>query len=679
MHDAFVSPRPGHGQDSQESAPPVSSAPVHADEPYVVVARRYRPQSFAQLVGQEHVRAALTTAIASGQIGHAYLFSGPRGTGKTSTARILAKSLNCQKGGPRPDPCGQCASCRGIEAGNSLDVIEIDAASNTGVDNIRDLRSGVVLAPFSRYKVYIIDEVHMLSTQAFNALLKTLEEPPPQVVFVLATTEMQKVPETIISRCQTFAFRRFTVAEIVGQLDAILDAECQRRKVTVPSADRRRILELIARNAEGGMRDAQVALDQVLVLCEDKLDFDSVARFLGAVETDVLDAFTRALAARRAEELLLTIDDLVARGHDLERFVKTFVAHLRDVLIVRSAPHKPELLNVSPDRLAMLRALAADMPLSFLINSSETLLRLLEDLKTASQSRFLLELAIIRLCTVDAVDDIASILSRLQELEKALASGEGGGPRQSLSAGAWSSPPAAGSARPETPAADRVEEAPVQTSASKTSESGMVPAGTPAAAAPPAESATMQIAPERFLAELRERCVAHNHYLHVSLLETTILSFNGRVAVLGVKATDRFTHDHLERPRNQEILRKVAREITGQDIVFRVQFTDEPAVPAPSPSKSDQKAPVAVSVPVSQAPAAAEAEDQMTEGELNEELIARHEADMIAINRLMGPREFKGLALKQYASKHTDLARLIDRLKTALQLDDSCFTFRLYS
>lgn len=657
-----------------------------SDEPYVVLARRYRPQTFAQVVGQENVRTALSTAIASGQIGHAYLFSGPRGTGKTSTARILAKALNCQRGGPRPDPCGQCPSCRGIEAGNSLDVIEIDAASNTGVDNIRDLRSGVVLAPFSRYKVYIIDEVHMLSTQAFNALLKTLEEPPAQVVFVLATTELQKVPETIVSRCQSFVFRRFTVEEIVGQLDGILEAECKRRHLSVAPADRQRILELIARNAEGGMRDAQVMLDQVLVLSEDKLDFDSVARFLGAIETDILDGFTRALASRQIEQLLTTIDDLVMRGHDLERFVKSFAAHLRDVLIVKSAPQKPELLNVSPDRMAMLRKLASDMPLSFLVNTSEAFLRLLEDLKTASQARFLVELAVIRLCTVDAVNDIAAIVTRLQNIESSMSgfTGRAGDVRPAAGASPVTSRTGAPVNRPAPPPADRVEESSADKHRGDFAKPAVEIRSHEVIPSVSAEMTGVELSPERFLAELRERCAQHNHFLHVTLLETSIKSFNGHIAVLGIKPTDRFTHDHLSRPKNQEMLKTLAREITGKEITFRLQFDDAPAgrdaaSPAATIKPAGASTTAAPKIQEDADPVENDPDDGAGAGDADiiEEMASDHANDEAVINKMLGPKVYRDNALREFASKHTDLARLIDRLKTALQLDDSNFTFRL--
>ncbi|MCX7626199.1 MAG: DNA polymerase III subunit gamma/tau [Candidatus Sumerlaeaceae bacterium] len=396
-----------------------SAADSATNSSYLVLARRYRPQTFDDIVGQEHVRESLRRAILERQVAHAYLFSGPRGTGKTSTARILAKALNCLENGPRPDPCGRCASCRAIAAGTSLDVIEIDAASNTGVDNIRDLKTGAVLAPFSRYKVYIVDEVHMLSMQAFNALLKTLEEPPPRVIFILATTELHKVPPTIVSRCQCFQFRRFTTYEIVSHLDKIADREAHERGITVDPEEKRQILELIARAAEGGMRDAQVALDQVLVLCRDRLDYETVRRFLGGIQSDVLEQFVQGILERRTQDLLLLLDDLISRGLDLERFVKNLAEFSRNLLLLRQVGEAGSLVDLPPDRVRTVTELANKFSISGLINLCSSMVRLLDSVKASSSPRFLLELEIVKLTRLDPEDDLQKLIAKLKSIERA--------------------------------------------------------------------------------------------------------------------------------------------------------------------------------------------------------------------------------------------------------------------
>ncbi|MBI5153658.1 DNA polymerase III subunit gamma/tau, partial [Candidatus Poribacteria bacterium] len=251
---------------------------------YQVLARRYRPQLFTDVVGQRAVVEQLHNEIAEGRIGHGYLFCGPRGTGKTSMARIFAKALNCERGAPTTHPCGECGQCQEIAAGTSLDVIEVDAATYTKAEDTRELLRGVSRAPFkATYKVYIIDEVHMLSTHSFNALLKNLEEPPPRVVFILATTNPEKIPETVISRCRRCAFDRIAVEDITGSLGAILDKE----RVAVDASERQQILSAIALASEGGLRDAQVLLDQVISLSPEEITLDTVRALLGVVDSDL--------------------------------------------------------------------------------------------------------------------------------------------------------------------------------------------------------------------------------------------------------------------------------------------------------------------------------------------------------------------------------------------------------
>src|SRR5918997_1398746 len=304
---------------------------------YQVIARKWRPQTFDEVTGQEPITRTLRNAIEHRRLHHAYLFSGARGVGKTTSARLLAKALNCHKSSePTSTPCRSddptaCPSCREISESRSIDVQEIDAASNTGVDNVRDaIIASVGIAPArDRYKIFIIDEVHMLSGAAFNALLKTLEEPPPRVVFIMATTERHKVPETILSRCQQFEFRTIATAKILERLKLIAKAE----KISIPED----ALREIARTGEGSMRDAQSALDQVISFSEGKIETADVEAALGIAGVELRARVMRAVAEGRPAEALAVVEDLTARGHDLRNFCRDLLAHVRDLLVFKVA------------------------------------------------------------------------------------------------------------------------------------------------------------------------------------------------------------------------------------------------------------------------------------------------------------------------------------------------------
>ena len=296
---------------------------------YMALYRKWRPDNFANLVGQDHVSRTLANAIKSGRIGHAYLFTGPRGTGKTSTAKILAKALNCEQG-PTVEPCNQCEACQRINSGNSMDVFEIDAASNRGIEAIRDLRENVKFAPVNgRYKVYIIDEVHMLTSEAFNALLKTLEEPPAHVVFIMATTEVYKVPATIQSRCQRYDFKRITIEDIFNRLKTVvadMDIEVEDDA-----------LRMIAVKADGGMRDALSILDQCIALSEQSLTIDRVQQLLGLVGKEWLDKLVGALQSKDAATVLTMVDEIIRAGKDLQQVLGELGIHFRGLMIFKAA------------------------------------------------------------------------------------------------------------------------------------------------------------------------------------------------------------------------------------------------------------------------------------------------------------------------------------------------------
>lgn len=378
---------------------------------YVALYRQWRPQDFDALVGQKAVKTTLKNALASGKIAHAYLFSGPRGTGKTSMARILAKALNCEQG-PNAEPCGQCGNCQRIVQGTSLDVIEIDAASNTSVDNIRDLREQVAFTPAeSRYKVYIIDEVHMLSTGAFNALLKTLEEPPAHAVFILATTDPQKVPATIQSRCQRFEFRRVTVDEIAEHLAMVAAGSG-----IEADAD---ALRLIAIQAEGGMRDALSLLDQCGVMAK-RVTVATVREVLGIVGREALHELTEAIGRRQLPQALATLNLLLEQGKDVKQVLTELIEYLRALVLYLAVPDYEEIyLTDTKEALAELAPLFGR---DRLLAAEERLHSAIQELRGSMRPRITAELCLLDLCRVEG-STLAALSARIEQLERQLAGG----------------------------------------------------------------------------------------------------------------------------------------------------------------------------------------------------------------------------------------------------------------
>jgi DNA polymerase-3 subunit gamma/tau len=371
---------------------------------YQVIARKFRPQVFEDVIGQKPIVQTLQNAIQMGRIGHAYLFSGPRGVGKTTTARILAKGLNCAKGSTIT-PCNQCPSCEEISSGKSIDVFEIDAASNTGVDNIRELRENArYAAARSRYKIFIIDEVHMLSTSAFNALLKILEEPPPHVVFIMATTERHKLPATILSRCQQFIFRTIPAAEIQSHLRQIADRE------GVKIDDR--ALSYIVKASEGSMRDAQSLLDQIISFSGQQVVDEDVRDVLGFIPSEILDRSLQALAARDSKALLENAGIVVDQGLNLQQYVREFIGRVRDLLVWKLGLQE-KILGSDEDKRT-LAGLAEGFSEQDLIRFFDMLLRLENELRWTSQPRFHLEVGLVKLAKVGHVREIEEVLREMK-------------------------------------------------------------------------------------------------------------------------------------------------------------------------------------------------------------------------------------------------------------------------
>ncbi len=371
---------------------------------YIVLARKWRPQNFDDLIGQETVVKTLKNALASGKIVHAYLFSGPRGVGKTSAARILAKALNCLEG-PAGEPCGKCRHCQAITEGSSVDVFEIDGASNTGVDDVRELRESVKYAPSSgRYKIYIIDEVHMLSTQAFNALLKTLEEPPAHVIFIFATTEPKKIPPTIQSRCQHHSFRRISKEKIKEQLLKIVNAE----KINIGET----ALEMIARAADGSIRDALTLLDQASSFSDD-ITAKDLQTLLGLPEVEIMSNLAETILTGDISSTLSTIKELTDRGSDLRTISKELVEHFRNLAIVKITPDAEDILDYSKDDIQRFKRQVSEVSIEELTLLLTELLKLEGEVRSAVNPRYTLELGLLRTSFIKGMTSLDEILRML--------------------------------------------------------------------------------------------------------------------------------------------------------------------------------------------------------------------------------------------------------------------------
>lgn len=383
---------------------------------YTALYRKFRPSRFEDVKGQEHIVTTLQNQIKADRIGHAYLFCGTRGTGKTSVAKIFARAVNCEH--PiEGSPCGECASCKALAAGAGMNVIEIDAASNNGVDNIREIVDEVSYSPAEgKFKVYIIDEVHMLSIGAFNALLKTLEEPPSYVIFILATTEVHKIPITILSRCQRYDFRRITIDTITQRLRELMEEE----KITVEE----KALRYVAKTADGSMRDALSLLDQCIAFhFGQELTYDKVLNVLGAVDTEVFSRLLRHVVDQDVTGCIGLLEEIVMQGRELMQFVTDFTWYLRNLLLLKSSDDIEDVIDMSSDNLARLKEEAQMLEVESIMRYIRIFSELSGQIKYASQKRILVEIALIKLCRPNMEKDFGSVVERVRVIEEQLENG----------------------------------------------------------------------------------------------------------------------------------------------------------------------------------------------------------------------------------------------------------------
>jgi DNA polymerase-3 subunit gamma/tau len=518
---------------------------------YEVFARKYRPQTFDDLVGQAHVSRTLKNAVAQNRLAHAYLFVGPRGTGKTSTARILSKSLNCING-PTITPCGKCDNCLEIAAGNSLDVLEIDGASNNGVEQVRELRDNARYAPAkSRFKIYIIDEVHMLTSAAFNALLKTLEEPPPHVKFIFATTEPQKVLATIVSRCQRFDLHRIAVNLIADHLQFIAGKEKIKLEATAAHA--------IARGAEGGMRDAESMLDQLVAFCGENIAEADVLSVFGFTSQQTVADFTDKILRGATADAVQLLHDQSEAGKDMMRLMADLISYLRDLLVFKV---KPDALDEDAD-VDLRKSLTAQADLV----QTDRLLELIDQfadaegrMKWAPNKKLHFEVAVIKAIQSLGQTTLDEVIERLGELRD----GKTVSPAKAAA-------PARKATVAETPATYKV----AADAAAATTEPRV------------AESADATLDAEKIWQQAYEKIPVQKAFVRNSAAAAHVLGIDGRNFLLGFAPDEKSTMDILGTAGNRKLIETLLHEVSGRDWSLKLSVQEKLPAKAKSPNESE--------------------------------------------------------------------------------------------
>ncbi len=495
---------------------------------YTALYRKFRPDNFNDVKGQDHIVTTLTNQIRANRIGHAYLFCGTRGTGKTTVAKILAKAVNCEHP-VNGSPCNECSMCRAIQAGTAMNVIEIDAASNNGVDNIREIREEVAYRPTEgKYKVYIIDEVHMLSTGAFNALLKTLEEPPSYVIFILATTEAHKIPITILSRCQRYDFHRITIDTIAARLSELLNAEGVEAE--------EKAVRYVAKKGDGSMRDALSLLDQCISFYLGQvLTYDKVLDVLGAVDNEVFSRLLRKVLAGDVTGSIHVLEDLITGGRELGQFVADFTWYMRNLLLVKTSENPEEAIDVSSENLKLLKEESEMTDVETLMRYIRIFSELSNQIRFASQKRVLVEIALIKLCRPAMETNLDSVLDRIRVLEK------------------------------------QMEERPVQQVIVREGDAG----GSPQAGAADAAAGMHKPAPQKAAPEDLQKIVAgwrtivgQTTGLFKQSLQRAIPKYNGETGdpVLFVEFQDFLGQNYVDNPEAQQELSDIITARTGKKV-----------------------------------------------------------------------------------------------------------------